>query len=307
MNSWLESIVLLPTGGGRDVISKKTQLALPKQINVKTVDDVRLKHRTYRALYRSAVKGFEKTTYEEWDSIPIPAGLKPPEHIQLSEYVVMRTPEQIDNAMEVYKHKTMELLRKYDLGNYDVRIVEKPKPGLRHSLAYTVGYGYRKHIALVRPHMCRLPDNIVFDIVLHEIAHALDKTPRPVYGDPKLDHGHGPVWQKICLAIGGNGERFYDGVDALIGYVYQTDLEQHHLAVRCADAVDPCIRVYDNFDPETIGEYLVSCVNKEDGAVDSGKVCRRHQKPFVSLVYPPPFQNAGDYAKFLFEKFPSIE
>lgn len=55
-------------------------------------------------------------------------------------------------------------------------------------------------ITLSHHYVCLNPAPDIQDTILHEIAHAL--VPRTVENRP-----HGPIWRKIALAIGCNGER----------------------------------------------------------------------------------------------------
>lgn len=64
-------------------------------------------------------------------------------------------------------------------------------------------FGYchysRRVISISAPLAALNSDAEVRQTLLHEIAHALVGS----------DVGHGVVWQRRCLAIGGNGERLY--------------------------------------------------------------------------------------------------
>ena len=77
----------------------------------------------------------------------------------------------------------------------------------------------RTHIALGG----KTYDHMLNDVVAHEVAHLV------CYVKPALGKNHNPGWKRVCVALGGNGLRCYDGADAPEAdakqnpYIYVTD------------------------------------------------------------------------------------
>jgi predicted SprT family Zn-dependent metalloprotease len=67
-------------------------------------------------------------------------------------------------------------------------------------------------------------EHLLLDTVPHEVAHIV------CMANPKLGNGHNAGWKRVCLALGGNGQRCYSENDAPEAvainnpFVYTTDL-----------------------------------------------------------------------------------
>ena len=88
--------------------------------------------------------------------------------------------------------KANELIKKYGLSDYKFEF---------DNAVSRFGYcsNTNKIISLSKKLTELNTEQAVIDTILHEIAHAL--TPY---------QNHNEVWQRVCKAIGGNGERCYD-------------------------------------------------------------------------------------------------
>jgi hypothetical protein len=309
MSEWFDRV--RATGGPRARLAKSGAARVSSEalrtINYKKWNwwNVPLSKRGDRAQFRSEIRDLPVTTFAEWQSIPLPPGLREPEHLRITDMVVERTPNQVDEAFRTYKYKTEFLLEKYGEGaNYKVVVAaENDASGFEPDAYAEVICGDEPRVVLYKSKMKMLSEINVFLAVMHEIAHVLDKS------DELFKIAHSDRWKKICLKIGGDGNRYGDQEEANVGYAFHEDVRDM-LVFRCDADETPCVagRMYGyRLGEDRTTEFIKNHVNRNNGRLDGlAFPCPAHGKDgveYASLVHPPPFKSAGEYADFLFETY----
>lgn len=319
MSEW--SGAVRPTGGPpRLTGSYKSKISnAPLRDIVYATEKALLRSREDRAKFRLGIRDLPATTFDEWLSIPLPPGLKAPEHVRITDAVVDRTPKQIDDAFRTYKYKIEYLLEnKYtEAAHYKVVVNEDgaskyggdvmaevlgSRPPLRIGDAES-GPVDKPQIVLYKRVMRKVSEIEVFLVVLHEIAHILDKS------DAIFRDAHNDLWRNICLQIGGDGNRYGDRAVSNVGYTWLEDVRST-LVFRCDhDGPDPCFTTKPSsyhLGEDRTTDFIEHHVDRNTGRlVDLSPhfVCDKHQTPWGSIEPPPPFKSSGAYANFLFEKY----
>lgn len=235
---------------------------------------------------RRALGRHPRTTYEDWRRMRT---------WHKAEYerdglVVSRTDRQTTNALECYAEKCERLLKKYGAGGWSVVVSDERDCG---AFAY-VNRGSGQ-LVLLKHELGARSDRDVFNIVMHEIAHVLDRREVTTAVDERgevVDTSHDDVWRRLCVDIGGTGEPSGDMFEETHGYVWERDL-RCGVALRCCHRGRPCVAVV----PRSALPDLVRRGAGRSGALVLGQTCRLHGSPFAAVVVPPGF--AGDESAYV--------
>lgn len=153
-----------------------------------------------------------RVEYRDWCNILLPDHMLGVGHVVVPGmddfYAVSRRPHLVAQSMQEYKYKLEWLLEnafKIDF-KVDVELHDNDRyigmTRFRHA-----AIGGRNVIALSAPKVTRMSDRGVFECVVHEIAHALVGLYRPTL----FGVAHDDLWKKVCIRLGGTGNRFYVG------------------------------------------------------------------------------------------------
>jgi hypothetical protein len=155
-----------------------------------------------------------RTDYEEWRKIELPPHMKGQGYMIVSDTVVTRTPYLVRQTMEEYEHKLRILLLKYNLAHYEIkRRYYGSDMQIAEAQTHEISIGRdgkvkpdNPYIGLNANYMQSISDRGAFEVLIHEIAHAIVQEYKPSF----FGVGHDDLWKKVCIRIGGTGKQYYD-------------------------------------------------------------------------------------------------